>query len=120
MYKPKFKDIIIITQPNYLDHILVKRVIATEGQTVNIDPIKHKVFIDGKELDEPYIYEPIKMAGNIEYPVTVPKNKVFAMGDNRNNSLDSRNIEIGMIDTKYIKGNVIFRVFPFNRFGIVK
>lgn len=120
MYKPKFKDIIISTQPNFVDHILVKRVIATEGQTVNIDPVAHKVFVDGKELNEQYILEPIADAGDIKYPITIPKNKVFAMGDNRNGSMDSRDSRIGLIDKRYIKGKVIFRFWPFNKFGVVK
>lgn len=120
MYKPKCGDIIVSTQPNFINHILVKRVIATEGQTVDIDPVAHKVFVDGKELDESYILEPIRTAGDIEYPITIPKNKIFAMGDNRNGSMDSRDLRIGLIDERYIKGKVFFRFWPFKRFGVVK
>lgn len=120
MYKPKYGDVIVITQPNYLNHNLVKRVIALEGQTVYIDPIEKKVFVDGKELNEPYIYEPTAVVNDIKYPVTVPKNCMFCMGDNRNGSLDSRSSSIGMIDRRYVRGKVIFRIWPFNRFGVIK
>lgn len=120
MYNPKFQDVVVVTQPNHRNHMLVKRVIATEGQTLDIDPISHKVLIDGKEISEPYIYEPTIMRGNMEYPLTVPKGKVFVMGDNRNDSLDSRSKDIGFVDEQYIRGRVVFRLFPFKRFGVIK
>lgn len=119
-YKPKSKDVVVITQPNYLDHILVKRVIATEGQTVFVDAEAGKVFVDGEELNEPYINEITKTAGDIKYPVTVPKDYIFAMGDNRNASLDSRYDSIGMINKNYVKGKVLFRFFPINKIGVIK
>lgn len=120
MYQPKYKDVIVVTQPNYMDHNLVKRVIATEGQTINIDPIAKKVFVDGQELNEAYIYEPTARIFDISYPITVPKGFVFVMGDNRNNSLDSRDSRIGMIDKRYIKGKVVFRIKPLANFGVIK
>ena len=120
MYKPKAGDVVVTTQPNYLNHNLVKRVIAVGGQTVDIDPIEGKVFVDGKELDEPYIKEPTRVVGDFEYPITVPEGKVFAMGDNRNGSLDSRHASIGFIDERYVKGKVFFRIRPLKRFGWVK
>ena len=119
-YKPKVKDIVVITQPNIFNHVIVKRVIADEGQTVNIDPTTKEVFIDGKKIKEDYINEPMEVLKDVQFPVTVPKNCVFVMGDNRNHSTDSRSSLIGMIDKRYIKGKVAFRVFPLNSFGVVK
>ena len=120
MYKPKRGDIVIVTQPNDMNHSLVKRVIATGGQTINIDAVAGKVYVDDKELDEPYILEPTYVAGNIKYPFVVPEGTLFVMGDNRNVSLDSRSDRIGTIDERYIKGKVWFRIYPFNRIGVVK
>lgn len=120
MYKPKYKDVVVVTQPNYMGHNLVKRVIATEGQTVDIDTVEKKVYIDGVELDEPYIYEPTAVISDVKYPITVPEGNVFVMGDNRNNSLDSRDSSIGMIDNRYVRGRVIWRITPFSRFGVIK
>ncbi len=120
MYKPKRGDIVIITQPNDMNHNLVKRVIATGGQTINIDAVAGKVYVDNEELDEPYILEPTYVAGNIKYPFVVPEGTLFVMGDNRNVSLDSRSNRIGVIDERYIRGKVLFRIKPFNRIGVVK
>lgn len=120
MYKPKRGDIVIVTQPNDMNHNLVKRVIATGGQTVNIDAVAGKVYVDNEELDEPYILEPTYVAGNIKYPFVVPEGTIFVMGDNRNVSLDSRSDRIGVIDERYIRGKVWFRIYPFNRIGVVK
>lgn len=83
-------DIVVITQPNSLGKPLVKRVIAKGGDEINIDFFDHKVTVNGVVLDEPYIAEPTATMGNMVYPLTVPEGKVFVMGDNRNNSSDSR------------------------------
>ncbi len=116
-FTPRYGDIVAITQPAELNKPLVKRVIATEGQTVNIDFANGAVTVDGKRLSENYIKEPTSVKGDISFPVTVPKGCVFVMGDNRNHSTDSRFSEVGMVDTRYIFGKVLFRIFPFNRFG---
>ena len=116
-FTPKYKDIVVITQPNNLMVPLIKRVIATEGQTVNIDFEKGDVFVDGVMLDEKYSKDPTTVKGDIDFPQVVPKGRVFVMGDNRNRSLDSRYKEIGMIDARYIFGKAVFRLFPFNRVG---
>lgn len=120
-YTPKQGDIIVLST-KALDKPIIKRVIATGGQTVNINYESHQVFVDGKELSEPYIKEPTAFegVGPVKMPVTVPKGDVFVMGDNRNESLDSRSSEIGMIDIRYILGKAVFRIFPFNGFGLLK
>ncbi len=133
LYEPKYGDIVVISRNvdnTYLktddrDTMpIIKRVIATEGQKVGIDFEKGIVYVDGKPLDEPYTNTPTNLRYDIEYsvknPVTVPKGYVFVMGDNRNNSLDSRSTQIGnngMIDKRYILGHTILRIYPFNKFG---
>lgn len=106
----EYGDIVVISQPNAFNKVLIKRVIATEGQTVTVDAKTHQVIVDGKVLDEPYIAEPVRLQGSWSYPVTVPKGCVFVMGDNRNNSTDSRDSAVGMIDTRYIVGEAFYRI----------
>jgi len=103
-----------IPDPNEIDYI--KRVIGVPGDEVDIRD--GSVYINGEKLDEPYakgITEPI--AYGIEFPLVVPENKVFVLGDNRENSSDSR--QIGLIDFERIKGKAVFRVYPFNVFGSI-
>lgn len=101
---------------------IIKRVIATEGQQVNIDFMNGIVYVDGVALDEPYTKTPTNLKGDIEFPVYVPEGHVFCLGDNRNESLDSRFSRIGndgMIDTRYILGKVALRILPLSEFGKV-
>lgn len=107
-------DIIIITQPNDVHEPLVKRVIATGGETIDIDFDSHEVRVNGELLEEDYIKEPTALHYDVEFPYHVPEGCVFAMGDNRNDSLDSRSSRIGPIDERYILGKAVFRVLPFN------
>ena len=110
-------DIIIITQPNELDNEpLVKRIIATGGETVDIDFNTHEVYVNGKLLDEPYIKEPTALQYDVKFPYVVPEGCVFAMGDNRNDSIDSRSSRVGPIDERYILGKAVFRVLPISDF----
>lgn len=115
---PKYGDIVAITQPGNLEEPLVKRVIAIEGQEVDIDFDSGYVYVDGNLLTEDYIKNPTTVFGDVEYPVTVPKGHVFVLGDNRDVSLDSRYSQVGMVDNRYIFGKVIFRLFPFNKAGV--
>jgi signal peptidase I len=113
-----YGDIVIITQPNVFNEPIVKRVIATEGQTVDINFKSGQVFVDGVELKEPYIKELTHRSFDKTFPLTVPKGCVFVMGDNRNGSTDSRSSDIGFIDTRYILGKAQFRILPFGEFKI--
>ncbi len=129
-YTPKVGDIVVVSRNAsngyYADEgegPIIKRIIATEGQTVDIDFNSGIVYVDGVALDEPYTRTPTNLKYDIKFPVRVPDNHVFCLGDNRNESLDSRSSRIGnegMIDERYILGKAVFRVFPFDRFGVVK
>lgn len=100
----------------YNNKVLIKRVIATSGKWVDIKE-DGTVFVDGAELYEPYITE--KALGNcdLEFPYQVPENKIFAMGDHRIVSLDSRHSVIGCISEEDIIGKIVFRVWPIEKIG---
>ncbi|MBE6827595.1 MAG: signal peptidase I [Ruminococcaceae bacterium] len=109
--QPERGDIVIISQPNAYAKILVKRVIATGGQTVEINTVKGVVIVDGEELYEPYLSVKTKVLGDgFTYPVTVPEGFVFVMGDNRNESADSRFAGVGFIDERYILGTAVYKI----------
>lgn len=120
-YTPKQGDIIVLST-KAVNTPIIKRVIAVGGQTVNVDYNVGKVYVDGKEYDAP-IKEPmhaINRTDLVKLPAKVPQGYVFAMGDNRNVSYDSRYTEIGMISTKNISGRAIFRMWPFSSLGFLK
>lgn len=117
-YSPKQGDIVIFRKDDYKEQALVKRVIATEGQTIEIDFDRGRVYVDGELLDEPYIAEPTYNALDFTGAQKVPEGCVFVMGDNRNASSDSRKAAIGMVDERLIVGKVLLRVFPFNSIGV--
>ena len=99
-----------------LKECIVKRVIATGGQTVEIIPETGDVIVDGKTLDEPYIKEKLRNGGVFDYPITVPEGYFFVMGDNRNGSSDSRNPDIGLIKKDQIYGKAVVRYAPLSKF----
>lgn len=116
-YVPKNGDIVVIKQGEMLDKPIVKRVIATEGQKLDIDFDTGTVTVDGVTLNESYIKERMYVRGNAKIPSVIPQGYSFVMGDNRNHSADSRFNEIGLIPHKNIVGRASFRIFPFNRIG---
>ncbi len=130
-YTPKAGDIVVISRNaensvytmNDDNTPIIKRIIATEGQTVDIDFEAGIVYVDGIALDEPYTRTPTNVKRDVEFPVTVDEGCVFVLGDNRNDSKDSRWSDIGnygMIDTRYILGHAVYRVFPFDRIGKIE
>ena len=111
--EPKQGDIIVASKESFEDgEPIIKRVIATEGQTVNINFSTGKVYVDGALLDEPYTLTPTNTYEGINFPIVVEKGCLFVMGDNRNSSKDSRSLEIGQIDCREVMGKAIFLVFP--------
>lgn len=120
-YKPKTGDVVVFKKDQYdPDRALVKRVIATEGQEINIDFDRGIVYVDGEAIEEDYINELTTTKLDFIGPQTVPDGCVFVMGDNRNMSTDSRKTEIGMVDNRLIIGKVYLVIFPLESFGMVK
>ena len=129
---PEAGDIIVVSKDSFDNGAaFVKRVIATEGQTVDIDFAQGIVYVDGIALEEDYVNTPTNVPGGMTFPLTVEDGCVFAMGDNRNISRDSRYPEIGQIDTRQILGRAILLMFPgtnternpqprdFSRIGVI-
>ena len=119
LYQPKAGDIIIFRPPNSMKTPYVKRVIATEGQVVDIDAAAHTVTVDGVTLQEDYIKDALLSAGTMHYPYEVPQDCVFVMGDNRNNSRDSRDATVGAVPKKNIIGHALFRLLPVRDIGVL-
>ena len=120
-YKPKAGDVVVFKKDEYdPNKALVKRVIATEGQEINMDFANGIVYIDGEPIVEPYIndltYNKLDFIG----PKTVPEGCVFVMGDNRNASVDSRKNEIGMLDTRLIIGRAYYVIYPLSVLRAIK
>ncbi len=111
-------DIVVITQPNTLNEPLIKRVIAKGGDTINIDFATGTVIVNGEVLNEPYIAEKTVRKGDFDGETVIPEGMLFVMGDNRNNSLDSRFDTIGLIDERYVLGVAQVRIFPFGDWNV--
>ena len=110
-YTPNNGDVVVISHGEKYDKPLIKRVIATEGQTLDIDFENYKIYVDGVLIDEPYI-QGETIEGNADIPDVVPEGKVFVLGDNRPVSLDSRSREVGLIDEESIIGKAQFVIIP--------
>ena len=108
----EYGDIVVLRKESFLEEPIVKRVIATEGQTVDIDFASGSVYVDGELLEEDYINEPTYVEEGTQFPLTVPEGSIFVMGDNRNHSSDSRSSDLGTVDTRYVIGKAVFLLFP--------
>ena len=119
-YKPKKGDVVVFKKDEYdPNKALVKRVIATEGDVINIDFDNGIVYINEEPIEENYINDLTKTKLDFIGPQTVPEGCVFVMGDNRNMSTDSRKKEIGMVDSRLLIGRVYCVLFPMDSFGLV-
>ena len=121
LYEPARGDIVVFKKDSYDDNkALVKRVIAVEGDVVNIDFERGVVYVNGEAVEEDYI--DVLTTTKIDFigPQTVPENCLFVMGDNRNASTDSRDKRIGMVDKRLVVGKVLLVVYPFDSFGSVE
>lgn len=124
----KKQDIVVVEKDSFNNgECIIKRIIAVEGQTVDIDNETGIVYVDGKALDESYAKTPTYEKGEWAFPLTVDENCFFVMGDNREESVDSRYLEIGQVHEDEIQGKIIWLLFPgmgedgidFKRFGTV-
>lgn len=121
LYEPSVGDVVVFKKDEYdPDKALVKRVIAVEGQEINMDFDKGIVYINGQPIVEDYILEPTMNKLDFIGPKTVPEGCVFVMGDNRNASVDSRKTEIGMVDTRLILGKAYFVIYPLSVIRVIE
>ncbi len=126
-YTPKYGDIVVISSEVYDNIPIIKRVIATEGQwvdifdgVVSVGDTKNSMKPVGKEFVGDIYTESViggGAYGSHEYPLQVPENCVFVLGDNRPVSLDSRTEAVGIIDQRHIIGKALYRVYPFDKMG---
>lgn len=108
----EYGDIVIAQKDSFSDDPIIKRVIATEGQTVDIDFVLGLVYVDGVRLDEEYINDLTYLEEGTQFPLTVPEGSVFLLGDNRNHSNDSRDSRLGTVDERNIIGKAVLLLFP--------
>lgn len=127
-YEPKAGDIVVCNKTTQetasILHgdAIVKRVIATQGQSVDIDYTLGVVYVDGQPLEEDYILEEMYLPNHPDMQQThfqVPEGSVFLMGDNRNGSTDSRHQLLGPVNNAYLLGKAVFVFFPLSRFGLM-
>lgn len=122
-YKPGQGDIVVLNKEfGSVTSPIVKRIIATGGQTVEIDYEDGLVYVDDVALEEPYLSEVMQTPQSSYETITyaeVPEGYVFVMGDNRNASSDSRDVRLGVVDERYILGRAFFVLLPFSSFGTI-
>lgn len=122
-YEPKQGDVVVLTKAfRDVDGPIVKRVIAVGGQHVRVDYDAGAVYVDGVPLNEPYIAEAMTpTSGDMSVlDVMVPEGSIYVLGDNRNNSSDSRHVALSTVDTRYVLGRALWVVFPLSSFGAIQ
>lgn len=120
-YTPHDGDVVVVSHTAEHAQPIIKRVIATEGQTLELDYENERIIVDGVVLSESYLNNGVTFGAvfpDYEIPDVIPEGKVFVMGDNRADSMDSRDHRIGLIDAENIIGKAQFVAFPWaDRFG---
>lgn len=111
-FTPEHGDIVVIKTEYFEDSPIVKRVIATEGQTIDMNFNTGEITLDGQILEENYINGLTLTQEDFEGPLTIPEGYVFVMGDNRNESTDSRSHYVGLVDVRNILGKVYWVIIP--------
>lgn len=122
-YEPEQGDIVVLRKSfAEIDSPIVKRVIAVGGQHVRVDYDAGAVYVDGIPLNEPYIAEAMTpTSGDMSVlDVMVPEGSIYVLGDNRNNSSDSRHVALSTVDTRYVLGRALWVVFPLSSFGAIQ
>lgn len=113
MYTPDYGDVVVIGRTTETDNSIIKRVVGLPGDTVNINFETHMITVNGGVITEKYRTEgAISKRGDMTFPLNVPEGCVFVLGDNRNNSLDSRYTSVGFIKLDEITGKALFKLFP--------
>ena len=118
--QPQYGDVVVVDSYIPYGKPLVKRVIGKAGDTIDIDFDPGIVYRNGEALWEPYIEEPTLMYEGVNFPITVPDGCLFLMGDNRNNSKDSRDREIGCVEEGDVLGVALYRIMPFDEMGVIQ
>lgn len=114
--QPTYGDIVVADAYTAYGDPIIKRLIGMPGDVISLDPATNRVIRNGQILNEPYLSVPT-YPEDLAFPITVPEGKVFLMGDNRTNSMDSRSSSIGCIDKKALLGKVVLRFSPFKQIG---
>ncbi len=117
-YTPKPNDVVVISHGREYNEPIVKRVIATAGQTLKLDYDNDRIIVDGIVIDEPYLDVSTfcNVEADYEIPEVIPDGMIFVMGDNRGVSMDSRDSRIGLINVDNVIGKAQFVVYPFSEF----
>lgn len=118
LFEPSRGDIVVVHNPGALDKDIIKRVIAVENDTVKFNFDTGEVFLNGEVLKEDYINTSTNLEADWNIPEVIPKGYVFVMGDNRNNSTDSRSKRVKLVDKRDITGKAWFILWPLGRFKI--
>ena len=116
---PKRFDVVVFPYPQNPSTYFIKRVIGLPGETVQIDS-SGKIYINGQVLEENFGREVISNPGLAQEPIKLGEDQYFVLGDNRNNSMDSRDSRVGLISGKSMVGKAFLRIWPLNKFGLVR
>ena len=115
-FEPDYGDVIAIGRYDKNNPLIIKRVVALGGDEIDINFDTHLITVNGEVITEHYkVVDALSVQGDIKYPVTVPEGCVFVLGDNRNDSLDSRFSEVGFINYDEIAGKAVYRIYPFSK-----